>query len=656
MYLQIKHLVLWPRNQTLKPRIINFHLGNVNVISGGSKTGKSAIIPIIDYCMGSDKCSIPVGTIRDYCEWFGVVVQTEAGEKLLARREPGGQKSTGEMFLQEAPLIAIPDRIDAKNTTVDSVKRNLDDLAGLSGLDFTAGDSASGFKGRPSFRDMAAFTFQPQNIVANPDVLFYKADTYEHREKLRMIFPYVLGAVTPRMLAIQHELAELQRQLRSRQSQLTSMRRVSLTWMAELRSRITEAKELGLLEEQVPSDAGRDELIDLLRKAVEAPLPEARITIAAVSEAVGELSQLQREETDASINVSGLRKRFSEMAALKDSVQEYRSALEVRRDRLKVSEWLRKVQPSVHDCPVCGNDLGIANDKVESLYSALQAVEDTAGSFERVPAAFDRELEQVRSELNHAVERLEAIRIRRASLQRFSSEAQQAHYNALRVSRFAGNLEEALENFSRIGAGGELSEEVMGLQEQVRKLEAQVSEAQIKNRLGRALSVVNNNASRLLPDLDTERPDDPVQLIINDLSLKIVGREREDYLWEIGSGANWLSYHVALSLALQQLFLSGPSYPVPSFLVYDQPSQVYFPKRLADRGEAEDSDPKWRDEDREAVKKVFQVLASAVGQADGRLQIIVLDHAAENVWGDISGITLVEEWREGRKLVPVEWL
>lgn len=656
MYLQIKNIILWPRNQAFPPRILSFQADSVNVISGGSKTGKSAIIPIIDYCMGSDKCAIPVSTIRDHCEWFGVVIRTGTGEKLLARREPGGQKSTGDMFVVEASQVIVPERIESKNTIVDRVKRDLDDLAGLSALDFEAGESLSGFKGRPSFRDMAAFTLQPQNIVANPDVLFYKADTYEHREKLRTIFPYVLGAVTPRMLAVQHELAELQRQLKSKQNQLASMRRVSLTWMAELRSRVAEARELGLIQEQAPPDSGRDELIELLRKAVEAPVPETRVSATAVGEAVEELRQLQKEESEVSIEVSGLRKRFSEMTALRESIQDYRAALQVRRDRLKISEWLRKVQPSEHDCPVCGNDLGVATDRLDSLYTALLLVEETAGSFERVPAAFDRELELVRSELNHAVEKLDAIRIRRSALQRLSKEAEQVHYDALRVSRFAGSLEQALETFSRIGDGGDLSDQVKELQERARRLEAQVSEAQIKARRDRALSVVNNNASRLLPSLDTERPNDPVRLLIEDLTLKVIGKEREDYLWEIGSGANWLSYHVAITLALQQLFLSGPEYPVPSFVVYDQPSQVYFPKRLADRGEAENADPKWRDEDRDAVRKVFEVFSSVVAQAKGRLQILVLDHAAENVWGGIPGINLVEEWRDGKKLVPLEWL
>ena len=59
MYFQLRKLILWPRNGTA-PRVVKFEPGVVNVISGASKTGKSAVIPIIDYCLGSDKCAIPV--------------------------------------------------------------------------------------------------------------------------------------------------------------------------------------------------------------------------------------------------------------------------------------------------------------------------------------------------------------------------------------------------------------------------------------------------------------------------------------------------------------------------------------------------------------------------------------------------------------------
>lgn len=85
------------------------------------------------------------------------------------------------------------------------------------------------------------------------------------------------------------------------------------------------------------------------------------------------------------------------------------------------------------------------------------------------------------------------------------------------------------------------------------------------------------------------------------------------------------------------------------------PSQVYFPKRLASK-QGEDPDPELPDEDIEAVQKIFSVLSAVVGDSNDELQIIVLDHAAENVWGGLKNVHLVEEWRGGRKLVPLEWL
>ena len=123
-------------------------------------------------------------------------------------------------------------------------------------------------------------------------------------------------------------------------------------------------------------------------------------------------------------------------------------------------------------------------------------------------------------------------------------------------------------------------------------------------------------------------------------------------------GANWLSYHVAVSLALQEFFLEEETNPVPSFLVYDQPSQVYFPRRLAGgRGDREDEgEPVLEDEDAEAVRKVFEVIARVVERLAGRLQVLVLDHAGENVWGGVAGIHVVEDWRDGKMLVPGEWL
>jgi hypothetical protein len=138
-----------------------------------------------------------------------------------------------------------------------------------------------------------------------------------------------------------------------------------------------------------------------------------------------------------------------------------------------------------------------------------------------------------------------------------------------------------------------------------------------------------------------------------DVTIKVVQGTRDDYLWEIGSGANWLAYHVSMTLAFQRFFLQTPAHPVPNFLIYDQPSQVYFPQSPRDD---EVSDADWRNEDIVAVRKVFTAVSLETQKANGNLQVILLDHADEKIWGDIDNVVLIEEWRDDKKLVPIEWL
>lgn len=54
--MQIQELVLYGRNG--KVRHLPFSLGTVNIITGKSKSGKSAVGDIIDYCMGGSSCNI----------------------------------------------------------------------------------------------------------------------------------------------------------------------------------------------------------------------------------------------------------------------------------------------------------------------------------------------------------------------------------------------------------------------------------------------------------------------------------------------------------------------------------------------------------------------------------------------------------------------
>lgn len=658
MYLQIREVVLWPRNPVFEPHRLPFELGKVNIISGASRTGKSAVIPIIDYCLGSGTCSIPVKTIRKYCEWFGIVVATAHGDKLFARREPGSQRSTDDMFLFEAKRITdIPMRI-AKNTNVDAVKRLLDEFAGLSKLDFSGGDQSTGFDGRPSFRDLAAFTFQPQNVVANPDVLFFKANTYEHREKLRKIFPYVLGAVTPTLMAKQFELGRARQELRRKDREQKSAREVSARWLADLKVKFSEAQELGLAARS-DQELSRDQMIELLEEVVARTDLSLSVSTSTISDALRELGDLGVEEREVSRDLTTLRNRLGEMNRMLVGVDQYQAAIALQRGRLQLSTWLVSHTEGETDCPICGSHTDSAKRKLGLLSERLQEVEAEAGIDTELPAAFDRELQRVTTEIGQMTERLRSVQIRKRALSGRSDEARNQQFAAQRAERFVGNLESALQLHRRLGNDGELVDEMKRLRELVLGLEAELREQDVESRKRRALLAISNNAGRLLPFLDVESPHDPISLEIDDLTIKVRGTDRDDYLSEIGSGSNWLSYHLAVLLALHQFFLAQRQNPVPAFIVFDQPSQVYFPKRLAampDYEGDEVEEPKLRDEDVDAVRQAFQVMGRVVLNAQGALQVIVLDHASRDVWGGVEGVVGLPEWRNGIKLVPMDWL
>lgn len=129
-------------------------------------------------------------------------------------------------------------------------------------------------------------------------------------------------------------------------------------------------------------------------------------------------------------------------------------------------------------------------------------------------------------------------------------------------------------------------------------------------------------------------------------------------LAEVGSASNWVSFHIALICSLHSYLESMPTSHVPTFCIFDQPSQVYFP-RVGVQGaalqEEEEEEKPYLDEDIDAVRSIFKTLAASVRAAQGNRQYIVLDHAGEGIYSGIEGVHEVEIWREGKKLIPEEW-
>jgi hypothetical protein len=531
------------------------------------------------------------------------------------------------------------------------VKRLLDRLSALSNLDLEPG-SEPGFNSRVSFRDLTAFMFQPQYIVANPAVLFFNADTTEHREKLKAIFPYVLGALTADMLAAKWEIDKLQRQLRRKEAELNAMRSSVRTWQVEAQGWIKQAIELGLIpaDSAIPSEW--PDMLELLRTIAEGSSRTAQPSIASIEATLEELRQLRDAERKAAAELGGHRQRLNEIQRLIDSSHSYGSAMQIQRERLDIANWIETLIEKSDD-PVVALGGG-GREKVEALREALTGVEMQLRSQPSLSDAFDRERLRLRGEVEKGTATLSAVRQEMLLLERRSAAVREATFRSDRIERFLGRLDQVIQLYERTGEDAKLPSEIEAIKGLIAEYRTIYSEGHVRQKQTAALKIIENYATTIIPKLDAEWPDAPIQLSIDDLTVRVIHTDRSDYLWEIGSGANWLAYHVAVMLALQRFFLTDIGHPVPALIVLDQPSQVYFPRGFD--GEHVSELGRTRDEDILAIRSIFEALGAEVMRAKGRLQVIILDHAGPDVWGEIPGVTLIQEWRGEEKLVPLDWI
>ena len=654
MNFHIDSVLLWPKKEGFTYRRVQFLPNKINIITGASRTGKSAIIPIIDYCLGATKCTIPVDTIRNACSWFGVLFSLDDEEILLCRREPGNQVATGDMYILRDKKITIPDKIET-NTTVNEVKNVLNELFSMSFLDVDP--ATRDFSSRPSYRDFMAFLFQPQNIVANADVLFYKADTTEHRQRLINIFPYALGAVTPKILAARQELEKLRKQRERILRDIAAIKDVSEKWKQEVASWIVQANEMGLTTYRYDENKSFESQVDLLATIIERADINSDLVVSNIKDMSVELVALRKEEQNVSSQLFALQKRHREMLQLKDSMGEYENSLRIQVQRLEISTWLKALAGSESTCPFCNSEHSNAAGELDTLCRAIEEIERSAGNMQSVPAAFERELQVVETEIGYCTERINAIRRRIREESGKSTAEANKKYTLAGIARFLGRLEASLQTFQRIGKDSELENKLNGLNEQIHTLESMVNEAQIQRKIDAAIKYVNQVTGEIVKNLDAEHPENPVEFLIKDLTLRVKNANgRDDYLWEIGSASNWLAYHIATIMAFQKFFQTRGSIAVPNFVVFDQPSQVYFPQQLRKNTDSEEN-VEIKDEDKLAVKKIFTAMDEFLQKNQNAVQIIVTEHADDDIWGEIPSAHLVARWRgTNEKLVPVEWI
>lgn len=441
---------------------------------------------------------------------------------LVARSEPGDKSQTTDMYMNEAETVEIVNH-PYKTCNTDALKNRLNQLAGLPSLDFAGGEVESSFKYRPSIRDMAAFEFQPQHIVANPYTLFFKADTFDHREKLKTIFPFVLGAITNKILALRRELKELVKEFELKTEELNNRKAAANAWIIDIKASYSKAREFGLLREAPNPQTDWDinnyiQILQKVPKSSELNLP--KIEEGSTERAVKELNALKNEEEGISHSIGVLRNKLSKLESLSYSEEQYGKALNFQTERLDSVGWFEDKIKDKTLCPFCGSESRSASDEISKLLEVTKNVQRTSQAVTSAREVLDKEIADIKKQLRDLEGRLNVVRDHRQLLESKSEDLRARRQTLNEIYRFVGRLEQSLDNLNIVQIDSRLVEELKLLESRIKDIKVKLNPEEEKRRLGNALNYISSYISHYVKFIDVERPNDPIHLDTTNLTVR----------------------------------------------------------------------------------------------------------------------------------------
>ncbi|QPK65276.1 DUF3732 domain-containing protein [Methylomonas sp. LL1] len=354
-----------------------------------------------------------------------------------------------------------------------------------------------------------------------------------------------------------------------------------------------------------------------------------------------------------------LRREIRNYERMAQRAIDFTDAVQLEQRSVVNLDWLKGCLGSENECIVCGSHTNQLNAVVSRLEAEVARVNGLSQALFENPIV-DKEIEAAKNRLFEVQSQLHATRMDRLKLQQIESATKDS---LSQVYVLIGRIQALLITFAAMNNVDDMGSRIEEIAAELRKLDAYFRNS------GKAVreAMVDKELSGLIEEyaenFKLERRG-IISLDKNELTLSFRRDDKKEYLWEVGSGANWMGYHIATFLALHQ-FLSKDELshsPVFSFIVIDQPSQVYFPSAASGANQL-DADAEGlkklrveRDVDVRATKRIFEMLEAGLRAASYRYQIIVLEHADNSIWGEIPNTVEVENWKaDGQGLIPSSW-
>ncbi len=642
MNMQIISIILY--NIKGEKRTIKFNTGKVNIITGNSKTGKSALIYIVGYCLGST-FKIPDGIIRDVVEWYAILIQIGDTQVFIAKPKPEDKKETQSRVYYEVGSHVEPPHISklVPNSNDDAINEYISHLIGISPNLNKPSEGQTRKSLEATLNHTKFYLFQKQNEIANPDILFHKQSEEFISQSIKDTLPYFLGAIQEDRLRLVGELRNARRKKKIEEKKLYEAELIVNNKVSLGQNLINEAKQAGLVD---PSFASEDnkEIIDKLKSALKwqpSNMPPERNEL---------YLSLYSELGDLRNRLNNIKYQISEAEDFANEAKGYLNEAFEQKRRLE-SINLLNLEDDGDVCPLCASKVPQLITKVSSIKRSLTNLNDNILSVNVEQPRLREYIQKLEDEYTDCLLKINEKKESISDIVAESKSARASRDNNVIISRTIGRISLYLDTYTVVDEQSILKTNVLETDKLVKYLESQLDSDEIEELKTSALSLINSQMTEWAKTLDLESKGYPYRIDLNRLTVVIDKDGRPSYMKRgIGGGEDWLGCHLIALFALHKYFIEYHR-PVPNFIILDQPSQVYFPseKYIDTTSDVET----YEDKDIKAVNRVFGFIFDICEELSPNLQVIITEHA--NLGTVEFQNNIIERWTGDNALIPKEW-
>ena len=526
----IKAIVIF--NQDGEKRTVPLKAG-VNIITGESKTGKSALVEIIDYCLCSARCTIPKGKITDFSYLYSLIMVIGENSYIIARYN---WENSGKMHFFKEPIDFNPDCLELDYFSEKPVLQCKDaksDIESVLGLLVTNMVTDADQKSKKaSLRNMVSYMFQHQNLMASKFALFYRFSDFYKRKDIIDQFPVFAGMISQEYYS---DLIQLNK-LKSDLKQLYKKQKANEKSNSYIRDALSLllSDYFALLDQEFDCNAS---VQDMLKTASNLPDFDDSQLFGEVglaehySSLQAELEELRDKDREIVIKINSLEQTS-------DKGHDFHEMLKELKEKTDASE----ITTSEYTCPLCGHDCQNLSEKDLEITKASEWLDNELAITEKYTTDFSEDVRKLKEAHSNTEKRIRAvwkqiktIEEKFISSETLTSKRAKVNYAKSKIALYA--------EMNSAGLFETVDEDIESLKEEISKLDEKIKGFDVEKKMQKAEAFLSENMNRLALTLDFEEEYRPIDLNfgLTDGSFDIYhhqNKREKIHLYEMGSGAN----------------------------------------------------------------------------------------------------------------------